>query len=287
MGDVGKHIKQIRRWMIWGLAASGFTCIILLIINLTMWMRFEDFKREVREKLRPMNVNLRGTIPVPTPAIIKVTPMPTPRPTPTPTPTPTPRPPDPLRIGLIGEWLFEGNTLNTARPGRQASLQGAVLIKGIRGKAFSFGQYKHIITDPLPIGGNCTIAMWVRPVGLVGENLRIFEANELSLTFTGTDLTLAYSTGNRPARISVPNALKSGQWTFLAFTLDSQGTIVAYLNGSQVRIAKTGIPLVSHQRSLALGKSSIRGREFTGEIDDIRVYARTLSPNEVLNLYQR
>jgi hypothetical protein len=287
MGQVADNIKQIRRWMIWGLAASGTTCLILLTINFVLWREFTNFKQEVQSKYNSMNVTLRGTIPVPTPAIIRITPLPTPRPTPKPTPTPTPRPPDPLRIGLIGEWLFEGNTLNTAQPGKQAILQGAVLIKGIRGKAFKFGPYKYIRTDPLPIGGNCTISLWVKPTNPYGENNRIFESNELSLTYTGGTITFAYSTGKQSARATTPNVLKEGNWTFLTFTLDTQGVVSTYVNGSLARTDRTGIPLTSFQRSLNLGKSSIKGRDFWGEMDNVRVYARTLSPNDVLNLYQR
>ncbi|HSY19776.1 MAG TPA: LamG domain-containing protein, partial [Candidatus Acidoferrales bacterium] len=83
-----------------------------------------------------------------------------------------------------------------------------------------------------------------------------------------------------------PNiSLSTNRWTFLACTYDGQ-TVSVFTNGVQAGHQTRSGPMSVSSRPLGIGVNLDDGSDyFNGAIDDVRVYNRALSTNEVAQLF--
>ena len=106
----------------------------------------------------------------------------------------------------------------------------------------------------------------------------------------GYYLMASSSTNNRPAvggTFTAGNqntigttALAVNTWTHLAATFDG-ATVRLYVNGVQVASQAQTTPLTPTTGTLQIGADSYTGENFTGRIDEVRVYNRALSQAEI------
>jgi hypothetical protein len=83
--------------------------------------------------------------------------------------------------------------------------------------------------------------------------------------------------------------IDDGKWHLVTGTLDSSGNVYLYIDGKQEATNNIGVPpviLSSNTKSVELG-GHCNGTSipFTGQLDDVRIYNRTLSAAEVRRLY--
>jgi hypothetical protein len=134
-----------------------------------------------------------------------------------------------------------------------------------------------------------TLEAWVFPTGSLGRT-------EFPVIFKGGapgghsiyDL-YAHSSLGRPSsdvvtgvRTSVIGTaqLSASVWTHLAATYDGSN-VKLYVNGTLVgTVAATG-SIVQTAAALQLGAASAIGGWFRGRIDEVRIYNRALSPQEI------
>ncbi len=213
-----------------------------------------------------------------------------------------------LGSDLVGWWNFNEGSGTTARDisgyGNNGTITGATYVDGVPGTggtALEFdgvGDYVGIDHDEiLDMGtGNFTIAAWVynqdngnekyilgKMDGVrLGYGLSKVASDRFSATFrkTGTysEAVLAVSTGTIP---------ELNRWFYVVGTLDRKIGAKIYLNGvldgttNDTKLDGVNIINSSSLRIGALGA----GYFFNGLVDDVRIYNRLLTAQEVQTLY--
>jgi hypothetical protein len=80
--------------------------------------------------------------------------------------------------------------------------------------------------------------------------------------------------------VTVPEELPVDTWSYLAVTYD--GTMLRlYVNGEETSSTpQIGRPQ-ANANPLQIGGSAYEGEYFAGQIDEVRIYNRALSPSEI------
>jgi PKD repeat protein len=193
---------------------------------------------------------------------------------------------------LVAYYPFNGNANDESRTGNNGTVEGATLIPdrfGHTESAYNFDGSAHIdcgnnfsldLTDAL------TITLWansspdnINSTLIAKENGQIY-----SVQYDyGTDQMTVSINGNL---LSVPWGL-SGEWGFLATTYDvDEGQLNLYRNGVLLDQLSYNIPLAISGGALQIGRELPDDSYFSGDLDDIRIYRRALTDDEILNLYQ-
>ena len=204
-----------------------------------------------------------------------------------------------LTSGLVGYWPLDGSTINWSTgivrdlsgQGNNGSLINMSTttspVAGKIGEALRFTGVagKHVVvtgSDPLGVGV-ITVSAWIKPYsrgqaanGMIfsNGNTRAYMAGGAELSFTSNASTVVNSTLN-----SVP----LNQWTHIVVTRDASGLATWYINGviNGAANRSSGTPLAG-STNFTIGDSPLA---FNGIIDDVRVYSRILSAQEVQQLY--
>jgi len=190
---------------------------------------------------------------------------------------------------LVGHWkLGDGSgsyAVDATGNGLTGTLTGTEQwATGKIGGAFDFNQASHFslgTSDVLNLTTTGTVAAWINPDDPgEGNGGRIF-ARHFSFYHTGDN-----GTGARIAFGSSPsiNRVDYGVWSHVAVTWS--GTAVKfYINGT-LDVTRSGTaPTSSPGTTATLGDLSGGGRAYDGRIDDVRVYSRALSADDIHALY--
>lgn len=205
--------------------------------------------------------------------------------------------------GLVAEWLFNGNANDTSGNGMNGTASGATLTAGRGGQAntaYSFnGSNNYIaLTNTTPLnftGGQFTVSSWVK-LGTLPTSSAWYDI--LSST-GGGDWSVginAAANGSgllRMTKISqidspIGPVIPQNTWKLLTvvFNGPSPATVSYYVDGA---LANTVTWTYGGQGNFAPATKRIGSRAssgyFNGTIDDIRVYNRALSPEEITSLY--
>ena len=209
--------------------------------------------------------------------------------------------------GLAAHWKFDegkGDVLHD-RSGNQnhGKIHGATWVKCGRGYALQFDgmdDYVDCGTGPsLDITGPITLEAWVYPesvpkkgeAGIVGK---FFTSYALTYYFTPAYATPGcywyISSGGNFCRMS----LDVGSWQHVAGAFDGT-TMSVYVDAKPVRVHKSKFKTVKKGKNFLMGcivgdptatDPAYRGTtHFEGMIDDVRLYARTLSDKEMIGHY--
>ncbi|USN88456.1 MAG: hypothetical protein H6780_03095 [Candidatus Nomurabacteria bacterium] len=216
-----------------------------------------------------------------------------------------------LDDGLVGHWTFdgpdvdwsattaeikdvvstnEGNALNLAAANVTSGALGQAVLfdKGISGQAVSVGSAAAL--DDLT---QRTVVMWIRPTGTqsVGTLFtKDFSSPLLSMSGGSLMVRASFSTmdGWWISEVSPQNDV----WQQVAVTYDRSSTTndpVMYINGESVMVSEVLGPSGSYVSNAAntahIGGWLGTSVTFNGGIDDVRVYNRILSPDEIAQLY--
>ncbi len=259
--------------------------------------------------------------PTETPVPATETPTPTAAPTETPVPTATSTPPvvpTPTATpnvcarpgGLISWWQAEGNALDAAGQNHGTLQGGASFTAGRVGQAFLLDG----VDDFVRIGNprnlrevrDLSVMAWVNPAAApplndlrVAGAYSIFSKAAQSASSTAYSLLLHNPDGAiwPLAAIGVPNnpdpgltgpaSVPVGQWTHIAMTYDATtGLNRLYANGALVvqRYRPGGIT-ISDVPVLIGREASVLQRYFRGAIDEVQVFNRALSAEEINGSY--
>ena len=197
---------------------------------------------------------------------------------------------------LVGHWrLDEGAGLtaeDNSGKGNAAVLSGntewgAGRIGG--GLIFS-GDSTHLDVPMEEIDpGTGTLALWAKRVG-EGSDRRQAIINKSSSTEATSriGIRLTQSTGFLSFALGDQSSISAGDslgetWTHLALSWDN-GDYAGYLNGELVASGTYGA-LTHAGESLQVGNTSAGGQGFAGAVDDLRLYNRSLSADEVRALH--
>ena len=217
----------------------------------------------------------------------------------------------PPLAGLIGWWPGDGNA-NDLTGSDNGTLQGGATATaaGMVAQAFSFNgtnNYVQIPDSPILRPANLTIEAWVRFSSLnsagsggspAGDQYIVFKQNTRSSDFEGFDLSKTRIAGGDVFRFLVTSAtaqaaeihsstlLATGVWYHVAAMRGSNFTRI-YVNGRLE--SQTNIAFAQDYGTLPLcfGTSGQSGwdHKLSGLLDEVSLYNRALSSNEVAAIY--
>jgi len=199
---------------------------------------------------------------------------------------------DGIASGLVGYWKLDETAGTTAfdfsGSGNNGTLAGSVLPVPTSGKVsgalFFNGLSSKINLGSVTVGANATIAAWVNTAG--GGEIPVFSDRTSGTLYFGMagGRFFIYDNPATPSPSMTSNALiNTSTWHHIVWT--SNGTISSmYIDGvldksqAQTRSGSAGVS------NIGWDASNIT-EFFPGSIDDVRVYNRALSANEVKSIY--
>jgi hypothetical protein len=195
--------------------------------------------------------------------------------------------------GLIGWWMFDEGTGTTVADSSGNGHDGFFVdgtpewVTGMYGKALKFdGENKVEIPDheDFHLTNAITVALWAQPENDQPDYAKFFCKQKLGEYPYGLQYSSSLSiraTVNASARYdtsTIPNF--PGEWAHLSFTYDGSAVIL-YKDGEEVARRDGSGDLQQNDLSLSIGGRLNSGQNFIGIIDDVRLYNRALTAEEI------
>ncbi len=213
--------------------------------------------------------------------------------------------------GLVGHWTFDGPDLTTATATDKSGRGNhGALANGPRPTIGKLGQGLLFTLDPVPSTAQyiqagsatvlddineLTVTAWIKPgtspasdyivtkgLGIAGWAFRYTDAIRFVRQFSGPD-----GDWQTDYQTIVP-----GEWTFVAVTYNKSSASnlpVFYINGVSTTPVVFGTPSGSASTdasyNLYIGNRNDGQGPFDGVIDDVRIYNRILTADEIADLY--
>lgn len=208
--------------------------------------------------------------------------------------------------GLVGEWLFNGNTNDTSGYGSNGVATGASLTLdrfSAANRSYDFNGVDQWIEVPdapsLRVMSNWTLSAWVRPETLTSPYLeRIidkggddFSGNPGYMLGYNADRNFTFASswgGGGEGQVISTTQVNASEWIFLTGTYDGT-TARLYVNG----LLESSAPMnwtITSTKPVQFGRFQGNSTPpnytslFNGQIDDVRIYNRALSPSDVTEL---
>lgn len=220
-----------------------------------------------------------------------------------------------LPEGLVAYYPFNGNAIDESGNGNHGIVYGATLTEdrfGLSDSAYYFDgidDYIEVDDDNSLDLESLTVSVWIKPTEFKSftNGIRSYSrysgpvskstdevGNQSGFSTSSTYESFRFSGKldiNSSTQPSVPYVIDLNEWQFLVYSIDS-GTVELYLDGQlMLRDETKKGNLVSNEEPLLIGKNywfpdiQLLTSYFTGYIDDIMIYNRALSSNEVDELY--
>ena len=199
---------------------------------------------------------------------------------------------------LLAYYPFDGTADDFSGNGNHGVAHGAFLTtdrNGDANSAYHFDGIDDFIDIPggfLPLGNSPrTVVAWAntntvaaaeQPVIQYGNN---FTRQIIRFGFEQDEIAIrTYSDDHRVGHI------QADQWYHVAFTYDGQTSIDVYLDGMLVETRSLGGQLNTvigyYEDCLGGGGTNGTAENFSGTLDEVRIYGRALSSNEINELYE-
>ena len=209
-----------------------------------------------------------------------------------------------LQSGLVAYYPFNGNAKDESGNGNNGTVNGATLTTdrfGNVGKAYNFDGISNYIEIPnsntINFSNYMTISLWLNSSQL-NKSMRIIDKTTVSSADGYLLDSGSGSNSNENDKIRfvganggyvTSNSVDEFKWYHLTLSFEN-GLIKFYINGVLDKsISATSNTLSSTNWPLFIGKStnqsSCNCQLFNGIIDDIRLYSRALSSDEITQLY--
>ena len=215
-----------------------------------------------------------------------------------------------LSSGLTAYWSFDGSSINwttnkvtdvsgNGNTGQMISMSTSTSpVAGKIGQAMKFtGSAQDITTgknvSTLCSTSTCTMAVWVYPTGATtvsgtaygGQGIVADDAGNMGIYRTsigGNDFIWAYNWDGSEKRAGV--AYSTNTWTHIVF-VHSGGVLYEYKNGVFATSTASGTQVSPGSITIDRGYTPTNAY-FSGKLDDVRIYNRALSAQEIYQLYQ-
>lgn len=198
--------------------------------------------------------------------------------------------------GLVAYYPLNGDAKDYANA-NDGTVNGAIISAGINGKAcYSFDGVDDYIDcgDFIDYSNGFTLSSWINPDTYGTSNYgRIADKTINTGTSTGfflympTAPTLQFTVNNTGGITASANSTPYGSWTHVVAQVDSSGNCKIYINGVLNVSGTTGAPSgITATTPLTIGnRSGAIDRAFDGLIQNVRIYNRALSQEEITILY--
>jgi uncharacterized protein (TIGR03382 family) len=213
---------------------------------------------------------------------------------------------NPPTDGLVGWWRGEGNGVDSANGHNGIVGSGVNFVPGVYGQAFDFtvaganaGTSRVFVpdNDAFKLTSSLTISAWINGPA---QNWAIMQRGDdrsgldpFTLGFSvGAGLLDFQITGSETDYVNLDAPpLPQNQWMQITATLDgSTGDMRIYANGNVVAETYTSVRpfadlIPAYNPSLTIGNAAgDYNFPFVGQIDEVLLYSRALSPSEVAAL---
>ncbi|HSU55756.1 MAG TPA: LamG-like jellyroll fold domain-containing protein, partial [Candidatus Dormibacteraeota bacterium] len=212
--------------------------------------------------------------------------------------------------GLVSWWTAEGNATDAVGT-NNGSFQGSATANGVGmvGSAFSFNgnsSYIQIPDSPSEKPTNLTIEAWVNFTSLdstgtgapAGDQYIVFKQNSRTMLFEGYDVSKTRVAGGDVFRFQIAssagteidlhatNHISTGTWYHIAAVRGSNFMQI-YVNGNLENQTSVSFPQDYGTLPLYFGTSgeSFWDRKLYGLLDEVSLYNRVLSSNEIAAIY--
>lgn len=213
-----------------------------------------------------------------------------------------------LSNGLLGYWKLDesswSNNCSTLSvvdySGNGANLRSCPNTTGpTGGSAGKFGlggtfdgsnDYLETTSTIYNLSGALTLSAWVYITGTPSGDVYVIDR-----TNNSSGYSLGWNSSRFP-RLQIGNgssyvqttgsvAMALNTWYHLVGTVDSDGVARIYLNGRLEATGATSILTTTSGQNLRIGSRSA-ANTITGRVDEVRIYAKAMTPVEVLGLYE-
>ncbi len=214
--------------------------------------------------------------------------------------------PLPAETTLIAHYIFNGNADDQSKYNNHGTAVSATLTVdsfGTVNSAYSFNnsyieipdkEILHLMTNKL------TITAWIKPTKTSGTYI-VQKANNVTsggqLTggggqfsldiFPGYPRAIIYGTDNlNPLVLTGTTFIRQNIWQHLAITWDGKNASL-YYNGQVEATGTFDKPILVTNGNLYIGayKWAFPSASFKGTIDNVRIYNRSLTTNEIQDIY--
>jgi len=206
-----------------------------------------------------------------------------------------------LESGLVGHWTFDGkdmiqNVADTSGQGNTGYLNGqtsTTTVLGRIGQALDFDgvdDYVSVI-DPGYNSPTASWSAWFYADTVAGYQRIIDEGGDKRFTIssgsTAGKVKAIIYTSTTSISVSLPTAISAKKWYHVAVTYDKVN-VKLYLDGvEQDSVTHDGdLGVIESWRDPTIGKAWVGGGYWDGTLDDVRIYNRALSADEVQRLYK-
>jgi hypothetical protein len=210
--------------------------------------------------------------------------------------------------GLVGYWPFNGNANDESGNGNNGTVNGATLAAdrfGIADKAYSFDGTSDFIevsnSTGLNLIGEMSMSAWVKSNGYNNQNYQTILCKAESYWVWEYLMTLSYHVGViHEGKMLTARALGMGNqeqaWSVTPFASSSWELWTVIYSQGNVKIFKNGILDLTQSfsmvpnvnlGSLLFGRTNTSdfSQQFFGTLDEIGIWNRALTADEVLALY--
>lgn len=185
--------------------------------------------------------------------------------------------------GLVAYYPFNGDA-NDAIGDADASAVGAGISYtedrfGNSNKACSgtIGSSISIFGNRVPLSNSITFAAWIKNTS--SSNGNYLYCSSFGIYFSGVNNKISFDIYTT-SPLTIEGAI-SDEWTHVVETYDnSTGIAALYINGEPISDATSSNLLAS------ISLSGLSFASWDGIIDDLRIYNRVLTANEIKQLYQ-
>ncbi|MBM3921493.1 MAG: T9SS type A sorting domain-containing protein [Sphingomonadales bacterium] len=206
--------------------------------------------------------------------------------------------------GLVGWWPFNGNANDESGNGNNGTVNGAILATdrfGNANKAYTFNgttSYIKVNNSSSLESANLSITFWIKSTGnqfqqvfyKVTPNTALNETYSVPLNLTQTG-TLNFDLKNNNCNPGVGWQYCSGNignissWTNFVLTHDGSITSI-YKNGQLLSTIPGAFPVSNCPGGdLLMGCDWQMNNKLNGQLDDIGIWNRALTQQEITNLY--
>jgi serine/threonine-protein kinase len=209
-------------------------------------------------------------------------------------PQQTSRAPSPLKDGLVAYYPFNGNANDESGNGYDGEVKGSELTADRHGKKASAYEFDEN-NDSIDLGnrpefnfgkGDFSLSCWVQQTEannqhFIGKWNRHVAGYWLGDHQHYTHAGLLDSSGGRPLEAEGGKSLADGGWHQVSAVFDRDANLVVFVDG--VPVETRGIS--EKPGSIDNEESLMIAGNFRGSIDDVRIYNRALSTDEITALY--
>ena len=204
--------------------------------------------------------------------------------------------------GLVGWWPFNGNANDESGNGNNGTVNGATLTSdrnGIVNKAYSFDGIDDYISyqagnTMLNITSEFTICHWIKTTDNSG--MLLSSSDFINSPYPGYSSGLnicnlgngKYSGTVNSDCYGANNTINDNQWHFLVLKLQSNtlyfysdNVLINSISNANLPLSFTGNRVLGCRNDLFMTSSA----NYSGLVDDLSIYSRALTQQEIKNLY--